>query len=110
MSTWTWGVLVLVLIAVPIVLQALRRMPGRPTHGVSLELLGQLPLGPRERVVLVRTDDHVLVLGVTQHNVSLLNQLERPAHASEATNAVPAATGFAQLLRTTLSSYTGRRS
>lgn len=109
MSSWTWGVVVLVLIAVPAVLHSLRRVNGRTGHGIPLELLGQLSLGPRERVVLVRTDNQVLVLGVTQHAISLLNQLERPTDQGGGAIAQPVPTGFAQLLRTTLSSYAGRQ-
>ncbi len=109
MSTWTLGVLVLVLIAMPLVLHALRRAPSRAAHGVSLELLGQLPLGQRERVVLVRTNDQVLVLGVTQHHIALLNQLDHTAAPCTASSRTALPVGFAQLLRTTLSGYTGRQ-
>ncbi len=40
----------------------------------GLELLGQLPLGPRRGVAVVRYLDRVLVLGVTEHQVNLLTE------------------------------------
>ena len=41
----------------------------------GLELMGQLPLGPRRGVAVVRFLDRVLVLGVTEHQVNLLTEL-----------------------------------
>jgi flagellar protein FliO/FliZ len=42
----------------------------------SLELLAQLPLGTRERAVLVRVGDRQLLLGVAAGNVRTLHVLE----------------------------------
>lgn len=109
MTTWALGVLVLVMVAIPIVLASLRKLPSRRTSPYALELMGQLSLGPRERVVLVRADDRVLVLGVTQHQVTLINQLDNLPQATLSAQPLPPAAGFAHLLRDTLSSYTGRR-
>ena len=41
----------------------------------GLKVLGAVPVGPRERVVLVEIAGKVLVLGVTQSNVSALHTL-----------------------------------
>ena len=109
MTTWTLGVLVLVMIAIPVVRHSLRRLPSSGGNLRALELLGQLSLGPRERVVLVRANDRVLVLGVTQHQVTLLNQLDNLPQTDSPALPLPASAGFANLLRDTLSSYTGRR-
>lgn len=109
MTTWALGVLVLVMVAIPVVLHSLRRLPMAGANPRALELLGQMSLGPRERVVLVRAQDRVLVLGVTQHQVTLLNQLDNLPQADTAALPLPATAGFANLLRDTLSSYTGRR-
>lgn len=109
MTTWTLGVLVLVMIAIPVVLHSLRRLPLSGGNQRALELLGQLSLGPRERVVLVRANDRVLVLGVTQHQVTLLNQLDNLPETDSSALPLPASAGFSNLLRDTLSSYTGRR-
>lgn len=50
-------------------------------HGAAagLRVLGAVPVGPRERVVLVEVADQVLILGVTQSNVRTLHTL--PAEA-----------------------------
>lgn len=46
-------------------------------HGAAagLRVLGAVPVGPRERVVLVEVADQVLILGVTQTNVRTLHTL-----------------------------------
>jgi flagellar protein FliO/FliZ len=56
-----------------------RRVRGfGPIRGRELELLTQLPLGPRERAVLLRVGAQQLLLGVAQGSVRLLHVLERP--------------------------------
>jgi flagellar protein FliO/FliZ len=52
----------------------------------SLELLAQLPLGTRERAVLVRVGDRQLLLGVAAGNVRTLHVLEPQASAVNATS------------------------
>ncbi|MCC4115916.1 flagellar biosynthetic protein FliO [Aromatoleum toluclasticum] len=56
-------------------------------HGAAagLRVLGAVPVGPRERVVLVEVGGQVLVLGVTPTNVRTLHTL--PADALQ--NATP---------------------
>lgn len=46
---------------------------GGPARGAELELLAQLPLGPRERAVLVRCGTQQLLLGVAPGSVRLLH-------------------------------------
>jgi len=68
-----------------------RRLRGfGPTRGQQLELLAQLPLGPRERAVLLRVGAQQLLLGVAQGSVRLLHVLER-ASAQESTGAIAGA-------------------
>jgi flagellar protein FliO/FliZ len=50
----------------------------------SLELLAQLPLGTRERAVLVRVGDRRLLLGVAAGNIRTLHVLEPQASAANA--------------------------
>jgi flagellar protein FliO/FliZ len=50
----------------------------------SLELLAQLPLGTRERAVLVRVGDRQLLLGVAAGNIRTLHVLEPQASAANA--------------------------
>ncbi|AYH43091.1 flagellar biosynthetic protein FliO [Azoarcus sp. DN11] len=54
-------------------------------HGAAagLKVLGAVPVGPRERVVLVEVGGAVLVLGVTPSNVRTLHTL--PAEALQGT-------------------------
>lgn len=81
-----------------------RRLPG--LGGRHLRLLEQLPLGHNRAVCLVEVAGEVLVLGVTEHQVSLLRAVDDPdlAAALAAGAAAPGATwpaggGFATLLR-----------
>jgi flagellar protein FliO/FliZ len=62
-----------------------RRLRGLgPVRGHELELLAQLPLGPRERAVLVRVGAQQLLLGVAQGSVRMLHVLERPSAEQDA--------------------------
>jgi flagellar biogenesis protein FliO len=108
-SSWILAVLALVAIAIPLVLHSARRLPIRNPSAFRLELLGQLPFSPRERVVLVRAADRVLLLGVTQQQVTLLNQFDNlPLDEAAVADAVRP-TGFAGLLREAVALHTGRR-
>lgn len=51
----------------------------------ALEVLGQLPLGARERAVLVRVGEHQLLLGVAPGNVRMLHVFEDLVLPSAAT-------------------------
>lgn len=90
------GGLLRVVLALIIVLAAVlgtawmsRRMRGlAAVRGRSLEVLGQLPLGPRERAVLIRVGDQQLLLGVAPGSVSKLHVLE---HAAGESAVAPAA-------------------
>ena len=45
-------------------------------HGRSLQILAQLPLGQRERAVLIRVEGQRLLLGVTHGSVTTLHVLD----------------------------------
>lgn len=71
----------------------LKKLPGaglRPLPG--LRVVASLAVGPRERVVLVDCGGQQLLLGVTQHAVSLLYTLPEPLLDA------PSQAGFAALL------------
>ncbi|HEY1102026.1 MAG TPA: flagellar biosynthetic protein FliO [Burkholderiaceae bacterium] len=90
-----------------------QRHPARKADGWRMETLAQLPFGPRERLVLVRVADRLLVLGVTSQHISLLRELEAAPSGAESENQ-PAAEpspggGFAALLRNTVLQHTGDR-
>ncbi len=42
----------------------------------GLELLGQLPLGPKRGLAVVRFQDRTLVLGVTEHQINLVAEMD----------------------------------
>jgi flagellar protein FliO/FliZ len=95
------GGLLRVVIALLVVLGAVvaagrfaRRMRGLGggTHS-ALEVVGQLPVGPRERAVLIRVGERQLLLGVAPGNVRTLHVFDDMpvARASAADSAGPAA-------------------
>ena len=45
-------------------------------QNLNLEVLGQVPLNQRSSLALVRAGKQVLLLGVSQSNVSLLKEME----------------------------------
>lgn len=77
---WSFLMLLLVIALIPGSLWLVKRMQQiRPRGDVApraMEVLSQLSLGPRERLVTVRVADRVLVLGVTAHSVALVTHLE----------------------------------
>jgi flagellar protein FliO/FliZ len=54
----------------------------------GLEVLGQLPVGPRERAVLIRVGERQLLLGVAPGQVRTLHVFDEPVAA--AASALPA--------------------
>jgi flagellar protein FliO/FliZ len=99
MASTAWSVLMLLLVLalIPLVLWSLKRIQNFQPPGLGprpLALAGQLALGARERVVLVRVQDRLLVLGVTPQQVTLLCEGD-PAALPPA----PAAADFGALLR-----------
>lgn len=71
----------------------LRRLPGGPLRGHGgVKLVASLPVGPRERVLVVEVGGEQLVLGATAQQVSLLHRLDTPLPSDAAPE------GFASLL------------
>lgn len=104
-TAWSLLMLVVVLALIPLVLLATRKLQTlRPAGQRPLELAGQLALGARERVVLVRLNQRLLVLGVTPQQVTLLAEADA-ADLPPATGA--SAPAFPSLLHKVLESYTG---
>jgi flagellar protein FliO/FliZ len=85
--------LLLVLALIPAVLWVVKRMQTLRPAGAfrQLEVLEQLPLGTRERVVLVRVHGRVLVLGATAQQLSLLAEIDGAGLAAHVAAAQPAA-------------------
>ncbi len=76
----TLASLVLVVIFIVFLAWLLKRMklPGIQGADGALKVLKQLPIGQRERIVLLQVGEEQLLVGVTQHNISLLTKLEQP--------------------------------
>lgn len=109
MASTAWSVLMLfvVLALIPLVLWTLKKVQTfRPGGARALELAGQLPLGARERVVLVRMNGRLLVLGVTPQQVSFLAEADASELPPADAEAVPAA--FGKVLRNVLAGYAGK--
>ena len=51
----------------------------RTTGGGSIKVLAQIPLGPTQFLSVVEIAGEVLVLGVTEHSVTALSEIEDPA-------------------------------
>jgi flagellar protein FliO/FliZ len=67
-----------VLALIPAVLWLIKRFQQslpHPRHRL-LTLVGGLPLGPRERVVIVETEGRRWMIGVTSQNISVLAELK----------------------------------
>jgi len=78
--------LFLVLLAIAAAAFLLKRLgPGQSPQARLLRIVGQLPLGAREKISIVELDDQWFVLGVTSQQITLLAQTarrdDRPAPA-----------------------------
>lgn len=89
-------VLFLVLALIPVSMWLLKRLgAGTPAAAAGMKVVGQLPLGPRERLVVVEAGERWLVLGVTAASISRVAALPKgtlPTAGAAVTG------GFAQLL------------
>ena len=99
-TAWSLLMLLVVLAAIPLALWAVKRLQTLQPAGRGprpLSVAAQLPLGARERVVMVRVQDRLLVLGVTPQQITLLTEAD-PAAMPPA----PAAPDFGGLLKQAL--------
>ena len=82
-TSWSLLMLVVVLGLIPASLWVMKRLQTLRPAGAArqLEVVDQIALGPRERVVLVRVHGRVLVLGATAQQVTLLGEADGPAPA-----------------------------
>jgi flagellar protein FliO/FliZ len=86
--------LLFVLALVPVAMWLLKRMGGAAPAGVAgMRVVAQLPLGPRERIVVVESGDRWLLLGVTAASINRIGTMPRGELP-----AAPAAGTFAALL------------
>lgn len=59
-----------------------RSSTGNPLDG-NLRFVRALPVGPRERIVIVEVDGERMLVGVSAGSVTLLTRLAPPARAEE---------------------------
>jgi flagellar protein FliO/FliZ len=70
------------------------------TGGQHMKVLSVLPVGPREKVVLVDVAGKQMLLGVTPNNVNQLHYFDRPIVDSEAIKSSEFANKMKQFLNT----------
>ena len=76
--------LAFMIVALLLVLRLLRRRYGMTGSGAHLSVLQILPVGPRERVVLLKTRaGRILAIGVSAQSVNLITRLEQDDVAAE---------------------------
>ncbi|EAR54365.1 flagellar protein FliO [Photobacterium sp. SKA34] len=59
------------------------RVAGISGNDSGLKVITQLAVGQRERVVLLQLGEEQMLVGITQHNISLLSKLDKPLNMDE---------------------------
>jgi flagellar protein FliO/FliZ len=95
-------VLVLVVALIPASIWLLKRLgAGSPASAAGMKIVAQLPLGPRERLVVVEAGERWLLLAVTASSINRVGTLAKGSlPAAEGTGG-----GFAQLLNSARQSH-----
>jgi len=79
--------LLLVLAVIALIAWLLRRLSGwNSTANGALKVVATLPIGQRERVVVIQAGEQQLLIGVTAGQVEMLHILEHPLPDSSATS------------------------
>jgi flagellar protein FliO/FliZ len=96
--------LLIVLAAIFAVAWVARRVRGVGNRvGNAIDVLADVPLGPKERAVLLKVGTEQVLIGVAPGRVSALHVLREPVEVTKATTATgPAATSFSALLKRSL--------
>jgi flagellar protein FliO/FliZ len=93
--------LAFVLALIPLAVWVMKKLGGAQpalAQSAGLQVITQLPLGARERVVVLEAGDRWLLLGVTAAAINRIGTLPKPA-AADAPAAPASATAFRQLLQ-----------
>jgi len=88
--------LVIVIVAILLVLWLVKRFTGLGVQGRHLKVVAALPLGTREKAVLIDVGGKQLLLGVAPGRVSLLQRFDEPVVESDSS------AGFGAKLRDAL--------
>lgn len=96
--------LLAVLAAIFAVAWLARRVRGMGSRvGNAIDVLAEIPLGPKERAVLIKVGAEQILVGVAPGRVSALHVLREPVEVPKAATATaPAAASFAALLKRSL--------
>lgn len=87
--------LVFVLALIPVAMWLLKRLGGaQPAGNAGLRVVGELALGPRERIVVVEAGERWLLLGVTAASINRVGTLPK----GDANALAGSATSFASLM------------
>jgi len=110
-SSAVWGgawlglvTLSLLVVLAAVVVWLFRRGAQSTTVGGQIQLLAAFPVGPRERLLVVRMQDRILALGHTPTHISLLAELD---DFEPIANSGSLPSGFAGQLMTLLSGKNG---
>ncbi len=96
--------LLVVLAAIFVFAWLARRVRGFGNRaGNALDVIAEMPLGPKERAVLLKVGAEQILIGVAPGRVSALHVLREPVDIPKATTAAaPAAVSFGSLLKRSL--------
>jgi flagellar protein FliO/FliZ len=96
--------LLIVLAAIFAVAWVARRVRGIGNRvGNAIDVLADVPLGPKERAVLLKVGSEQVLIGVAPGRVSALHVLREPVEVTKAVQATsPAAVSFGALLKRSL--------
>ena len=94
-----FGLVLALLALLPWLLRRFGHNPSSLAQGAALKVVSQLPLGPRERIVVVEVGGRWLLLGVTAGAINRVGSLPRPSGAEAAAGGDAAPPSFRQLLR-----------
>lgn len=74
---WSSLVLLLVILAIPLTLWLVKRVPGiQGARGGNLTITESLSVGPRERLLVVHTGTEYLLMGTTGQQITLIKELD----------------------------------
>jgi len=80
-----------------------RRVRGFGRSGNALDVIAEMPLGPKERAVLLKVGTEQVLIGVAPGRVSALHVLREPVELPKAATATtPTAASFGALLKRSL--------
>lgn len=97
----TLAALMLVLVLILFLAWLLKRLklPGIQGGDAQMKILRQLPVGQRERIVLLQVGEEQMLVGVTQQNISMLSKLEQPLPVEETLSGGEFANHLSKLLK-----------